>query len=136
MVDSYNIQDKPIITPKYATTSYVWNAVNLALSTCFFNAMMPCQVVNLGWRVDVAGLNIGSVSAVLRKVASGQAISSGVILHSGVIDLKSGASGSGILMLSATPSDLILAVGDSLGFHLTGLPTAAQGCVTALLQAT
>ena len=136
MSDQFNPQDKPAIYPKFATAPFVWNAVNLALSTCFFNAMMPCQVIAIGWRVDVAGLNIGSVSAVVRKVASSQSVSSGIVLHTGVLDLKVSAGSSGLLTLSTTASDLLLATGDSLGFHLTGISTAAQGCVTVLLQAT
>jgi hypothetical protein len=34
---------------------------------------------------------------------------------------------------TSTPSDLVLAAGDALAVQLTGVPVAAQGCVTVQL---
>lgn len=112
-----------------------WNAVDLLLDAVFFTADRGYRVTGIRWRVDIAGTDLSAVSAVIRKVASGAAVSAGTALHTGSLDLKSSANGAGSLTLSSTASDLVLAAGDSLAVDLSGLATAAQGCVTVYLAA-
>lgn len=115
--------------------SYRWNAVNLALSTVFFTADRSLRVATIRVRVDIAGTDVGGVTAVIRKVPSGTAVASGTALHTGSINLKGTANTNQSLTLSSTPTDLELVDGDSLAFHLTGVPAVAQGAVTVVLQA-
>lgn len=84
--------------------------------------------------VDVAGTDAGAVTATLRKVPSGTAITSGTALHSGTFNLKGTAATNQTLTLSTTVTDLKLAAGDRLAVDFTGVLTAATGCITVTLS--
>ena len=120
----------------YTIAEYVWSATGLAVDSSFFVAIVTFEVVGITARVDVAGTDAGAVTAQIRKAPSGTAVASGTLLHTGTINLKGTANTNQTLTLSATPSDLQLAVGDCIGFDLTGVSTAAVGCVTVRLRPT
>lgn len=111
--------------------SFAWDP-NVADAT-FFVANRNYRVLAITARVEVAGTDAGAVTATIKKAASGTDIASGTALHSSTIDLKGTVDTNQVLTLSATSSDLDIASGTSIGFDLTGTPTAARGCVTALL---
>lgn len=81
-------------------------------------------------RVEVAGTDAAAVTAVVKKAASGTAITSGTALHTGSIDLKGTAATNQALTLGA---DLEIAEGDTIGVDFTGALTAAVGAVTVSL---
>lgn len=108
-----------------------WDA-NIA-DTVFFVASRQYIVKKITARVEVAGTDAGAVTAVVKKAASGTAITSGTALHSGTINLKGTAATNQALTLSTTASDLDIAAGNAIGLDLTGTPTAAVGCVTVWL---
>lgn len=99
----------------------------------FFVATRRMIVRSIAARVEVAGTDGGAVTAVIRKVPSGTAITSGTALHTGSINLKGTAATVQTLTKSATPSDLVLAAGDSLAIDFTGTLTSATGAVTVHL---
>lgn len=84
-------------------------------------------------RVDAAGTDAGSVTAIIRKAASGVAITAGTALHSGTIALKGTVNTNQVLTLSTTKSDLLIAAGDAIGIDFTGVLTTAVGSVTVTL---
>ena len=74
-----------------------------------------------------------SVTAVIKKAASGTAITSGTALHSSSYNLKGTADTIQSLTLSTTASDLQIAAGTAIGIDFTGTLTAATGVVTITL---
>ena len=83
-------------------------------------------------RVDVAGTG-GACTAVIRKVASGTALTSGTALHSSSFNLVGTAATNQTLTLSTTASDLLLDAGDAIVYDLTGTATSAVGAITVHL---
>lgn len=83
-------------------------------------------------RVDVAGTG-GACTAVIRKVASGTALTSGTALHSSSYNLVGTAATNQTLTLSTTTSDLLLDAGDAIVYDLTGTATSAVGAITVHL---
>lgn len=106
----------------------VYNASSVDM--VFFVATRSVRVEAITGRVTVAGTDGSAVTAVVRKVPSGTAITSGTALHSGSFDLKGTANTNQALTLSTTASDLILAAGDCLAVDFTGTLTSATGAIT------
>lgn len=100
--------------------------------TSVFTADRAYVVKGIRGRVDVAGTG-GACTAIMRKVASGTAGTSGIALHSGSFNLAGTANAVQTLALSTTATDLQIAAGDSLFFDLTGTPTSAVGNLTVTL---
>lgn len=98
-----------------------------------FTADRPYVVKAIRGRVDVAGTG-GACTAVIRKVASGTAITSGTALHTGSFNLVGTVNTQQALTLSTTASDLLLAAGDSICFDLTGTATSAVGSMSVTLN--
>ena len=98
-----------------------------------FTADRPYVVKAIRGRVDVAGTG-GACTAVLRKVPSGTAITSGTALHTGSYNLVGTANAQQALTLSTTASDLLLAAGDSIAYDLTGTATSAVGNLSVTLN--
>lgn len=117
------------------TASYSWNATDLARSVTFFVADGPVIVRSIKVRVDIAATNASAVTAVVRKVPAGTVLTAGTIIHAGTANLKGTAHSVAQLALTATATDWTLAENDALVFHLTGISTAAQGCVTVGMEA-
>ena len=117
------------------TAHYFYGPVALAVDTPFFIADRSYTVLSITLRVEVAGTDTGAVTCQIRKAPSGTAVASGTVLHSGTGNLKGTAATNQVLTLSTTPSDLYLPSGTCLGFDLTGVATAAKGCVTVVLLA-
>lgn len=115
--------------------AYAWNPIDLAKTCAFWTARVPTLVRSIKVRVDVAGTNASAVTGVIRKVPAGTALTGGVAIHSGTINLKGAANSVTELTLSATAADLMMADGDSLVFALTGTSTAAQGVATVHMEA-
>ena len=103
---------------------------NAPVSGPVFIANRPCTIKAITIRPLVAGTDAGAVTLVVRKAPSGTAITAGTALHSGSANLKGAVDVNQILTLSATPADIAIAVGDAIGFHVTGVTTAATGVVS------
>jgi hypothetical protein len=116
------------------TATYEYTAASLAVDRAFFIANVSCTVVSIILRVDIAGTDVGAVTCQIRKAPSGTAIASGTLLHSGTGNLKGTAATNQVLTLSTTASDLTIPIGTCVGFDLTGVSTAAVGCVTVAFQ--
>lgn len=100
--------------------------------TGFFVADRTYIVKAIRGRVDVAGTG-GACTAVIRKVSSGTAGTSGTALHSGSFNLVGTANAHQALSLLTTPHDLRIDAGQALFFDLTGTPTSAVGAITVTL---
>lgn len=98
-----------------------------------FTADRPFVVKAIRGRVDVAGTG-GACTAVVRKVPSGTAITSGTALHSSSYNLVGTVNTQQTLTLSTTASDLLLAAGDSIAVDVTGTATSAVGNLSVLLN--
>lgn len=99
----------------------------------YFTATRAYVVKGIVGRPTVAGTDAGAVTAVLKKAASGTAITSGTALHSGSFNLKGTAHTNQTLTLSTTASDLEIPAGTSIGVDWTGVLTAAVGHFTVVL---
>ena len=109
---------------------FTWNAVNILVTLPVFGpASRRYKVVAIAGAPIIAGLG-GACTFVLRKAPSGTALGSGTLLHSGSFDVVGTADTNQTLTLSATASDLEIAVGDRIGLVLTGVPTGAAGVGT------
>lgn len=111
------------------TLNYLATTVDCTL----FTADRPYVVKAIRGRVDVAGTG-GACTAVIRKVPSGTAITSGTALHTGSFNLVGTANAQQALTLSTTASDLLLAAGDSIVYDLTGTATSAVGNLSVTLN--
>lgn len=89
-----------------------------------------CRVMAIRGVPDVAGTDGGAVTATIRKVPSGTAITAGNALHSGTYNLKGTVDTVQNLTLSSMVADLILAAGDRIAVDYTGTLTSAVGCIT------
>lgn len=98
-----------------------------------FTADRSYVVKAIRGRVDVAGTG-GACTAQIRKVPTGTALTSGTVLHTGTFNLVGTAAAQQALTLSTTPSDLLMAAGDSICFDLTGTPTSAVGAISVTLN--
>lgn len=112
-----------------AETEYIATSVDKT----FFIAPRAMRVKRIVGRVTVAGNDAGAVTAVVRKVPSGTAITSGTALHSGSMNLKGTADTNQELTLSTTATDLDLASGDALAVDFTGTLTLATGTIIVAL---
>lgn len=84
-------------------------------------------------RPTVAGTDAGAVTAVIKKAASGTAITAGTALHASTFNLKGTADTVQTLTLSTTASDLEIPAGTAIGIDFTGVLTTATGVVTVML---
>ena len=84
-------------------------------------------------RPTVAGTDGSAVTAVIKKAASGTAITSGTALHSSTYNLKGTADTVQSLTLSTTASDVEIASGTAIGIDFTGTLTSATGVITLIL---
>jgi len=111
------------------TLNYTATTVDCTL----FTADRPYVVKAIRGRVDVAGTG-GACTAVVRKVPSGTALIAGTALHTGTYNLVGTAATQQALTLSTTPSDLLMAAGDSICFDMSGTPTSAVGAISVTLN--
>lgn len=118
----------------YSVADYSYSGTGVAVDTPFFIADRSYTVLSIVLRVEVAGTDGGAVTCQIRKAPSGTAIASGTVLHSGTGNLKGTAATNQTLALSTTASDLSIPSGTCIGFDLTGIATAAVGCVTVVLR--
>lgn len=112
----------------FITASFEYVAASI--DATFFVAPRAMRVEVINGRVTVAGTDGGAVTAQVRKVPSGTAITSGTVLHSGTYNLKGTANTNQALTISTTASDLLLAAGDALALDFTGTLTSATGVFT------
>lgn len=118
-----------------SATGFVPVSVNYnvpAADTSFFTADRAYEVVGIRGTPDVAGTG-GACTAVVRKVPSGTAITSGTALHSSSYNLVGTVNTAQTLTLSTTASDLLIAAGDRIAIDYTGTATSAIGSVTVHL---
>jgi len=109
------------------------NYIDTTVDCTMFTADRPYVVKAIRGRVDVAGTG-GACTATIRKVPSGTALTSGTALHTGSFNLVGTAAAQQALTLSTTPSDLLLAAGDSICYDLTGTATSAVGAISVTLN--
>lgn len=95
-----------------------------------FTANRAYRVIGIRGTPDVAGTDGGAVTAVVRKVTSGTAITAGQALHTGSYDLKGTVNTVQSLTLTSTDADLLLAAGDSIAIDFTGTLTDATGVIS------
>lgn len=99
-----------------------------------FVAQRAFIVKGIMGRPTVAGTDASAVTAVIKKAASGTAITSGTALHSSTYNLKGTADTVQTLTLSTTAGDLRIDAGTAIGIDFTGTLTSATGVVTLLLS--
>ncbi len=99
-----------------------------------FTADRSWRVRDVNLTVTVAGTDGSPVTATIRRVPSGTAITAGVDVLSASFDLRGTADTVQVGALTAVGADLLLADGDSLAIDFTGVLTAATGVVTVGLE--
>jgi hypothetical protein len=109
-----------------------FNYVPSSLNTSFFVASRAYRVKSITWRVDAVGTDAGAVTALVKKAASGAAISAGTDISSTSFNLKTGANTNQPGTLAAA-ADLEIAAGTAIGVSFTGTLTSATGSVTVTL---
>lgn len=124
---SFGIQGKDLGEGPFVVAFAEWVAASV--DKTFFVADRAMKVKAIRPRVTVAGNDASAVTAVIRKVPSGTAITSGTALHSGSINLKGAADTNQSITLSTTAGELDLAAGDALAIDFTGVLTLATGVV-------
>ncbi len=82
-------------------------------------------------RPTVAGTDAGAVTAIIKKAASGTAITAGTAVHSGTYNLKGTADT--VQELTVTAADALIPKGTCLGVDFTGVLTNATGVITVSL---
>jgi len=98
-----------------------------------WTAVRPMVVTDIVGVTRVAGSG-GACSIKLYKAASGIAVGSGTLLHTGTFDLVGTADTNQVLTLVADLPSTTLQPGDSLGYVLTGTATSAVGVVTVVME--
>ena len=93
-----------------------------------FVASRPYIVKSIFARPSTAGTDAGAVSVVVKKAASGTAITAGVALHAVALDLKGAADVN--QTPTVTAADALIPAGTAIGLDFTGVLTAAAGVVT------
>ena len=111
-----------------------FNYIATVVTQKFFIAPRKLQVVGIRGVTRVAGNDGSAVTFAVYKSASGIAVGSGALLHSGTFDLKGTADTNQPLTLTGNQDSLILAPGDSLGVVLTGTATLAVGEVQVTVE--
>lgn len=96
-------------------------------------ATQPCTVVDIRGATRVAGSG-GACTVSFYKAASGVAVGSGTLLHSGSFNLVGTADVNQVLTLVTNPDSLNLAAGDSIGYVLTGTATSAVGLIQIAVE--
>jgi hypothetical protein len=98
-----------------------------------FVAARAFRVKAITCRPLVAGSDLGAVSVMVKKAASGTAITAGTALLSASFNLKRAANTNQLGALTATTADLDIAAGVAIGLDFTGTLTAAVGTITVTL---
>lgn len=109
--------------------AYIATSVDMTI----FTATRACVVTGITGRVDTAGTDASAVTAQIRKVPSGTALTGGTVLHTGTYNLKGTINTNQVLALSTTDGALRLAAGDSVVVDFTGVLTAAAGCISVTM---
>lgn len=127
---SMSLQGRDLGEPGFLPVCLAWSASSA--DGTIFVADRTYRVKGIYPRVNVQGSDGSAVTAVVKKAASGTAITSGVALHTGSIDLKGTANTNQTMTLAATDV-LEIAAGTCIGLDFTGTLTAATGSVTISL---
>jgi len=114
---------------KFITVPYIASLVTQKV----FVAPFPCIVTGIVGVPRVAGSG-GACTVQFWKAASGVAVASGTLLHSGTYDLVGTADINQDLTLVGSQTARTLAAGDSIGYVLTGTATSAVGAITITLE--
>lgn len=130
MVGDQNSTRNPTANAGFIAASINYNVP--AADASFFVADRAYVVKGIRGVNDVIGTG-GACTAVIRKVPSGTALTSGTALHSGSYNLVGTAATNQTLTLSTTASDLLLAAGDRMAVDYTGTATSAIGAITVTL---
>ena len=99
----------------------------------FYIANRPSVVVDIRGATRVAGTG-GACSVQFFKAASGIAVGSGTLLHSGTFDLVGVVDTNQVLTLVPTQTTVTLQAGDSIGYVLTGTATSAVGTFAVTIE--
>lgn len=99
----------------------------------FFIAVRKSKVVHIRGVTRVAGSG-GACSVSFFKAPSGTAVGSGTALNTGTFDLVGTVDTNQIVPLSTNQDALTLNPGDSVGYVLTGTPTAAVGMFEVCIE--
>jgi hypothetical protein len=111
----------------------ILNYVSALVTQKIFVASRKLIVTDIRGATRVAGSG-GTCTIQFFKAASGIAVGSGTLLHSGTFDIAGTADINQGLTLVTDQNSLTLNAGDSLGYVLTGTATSAVGNVTITLE--
>ena len=101
-------------------------------SQSVFTASRNYIIKDISGRVDVAGTG-GACTIAVYVAASGTALASGTLVTSGTFNVAGTINTKQTVPLSTTPSSLVVSAGSSVGFVVTGTPTAAVGSLSIAL---
>lgn len=94
-------------------------------NTVIFNSDGDYQIDKVTYSHTVAGTDVGAVSMVLRRAATGASISSGDTVHTSSYNLKGTVNTPTDVTL--TPANTLLKNTDRIGVTIAGTPTAVAG---------
>lgn len=118
-----------LVQPRLAVVALKWDPGSDADE----GVPMPAQGRVLGLTSCPNVLDGAATTATVKKAASGTALSAGTALHSGTIDLNTGANTNQALTLSTTDLDLDFAAGDKIGHDFSGALTNGVGATGVLV---
>ena len=128
---SMGIQGTDLDDGPFVNVHFTYNASSV--DKVDFIAPRKLIVKSIVGRCTTAGTDGSAVTAVIKKAASGTAITSGTALHSGTFNLKGTADTNQTLTLSTTASDLEIPAGTAIGVDFTGTLTSAAGVIMVAL---
>jgi len=128
---SFGIRGTDLDTGAFVPVNIEYNASSI--DKVSYVATRSMIVQGITWRPTIAGTDGSAVTAVVKKAASGTAITAGTALHSSTANLKGTADTIQALTLSTTASDLVIPAGTAIGIDFTGTLTSATGVVTIML---
>lgn len=111
--------------------NYIYGEVTL-FDSQMFTADRPYIAKSIIVNPLVVGSDGGAVTAQVKKVANGLALSAGTALHSGTIDLK-GTIYTNQVMTMLDDTTCSIATGESIGVDATGTTTAARGVISIIM---
>lgn len=129
---SLSLIGKGGVSGGFCIVDQIYGAASVDMT--IFVASRDFVVRAVSMRIDAAGTDAGAVTAVVKKAASGTAISAGTALHSGTLNLKGTVNTNQVATLSTTADDLYIPAGTAIGIDFTGVLTAAVGLFTVTLD--
>ena len=130
---SFGLQgDSTGLQGEFLPVNASYSATSAAVQS-LFTASRNYIIKDISGRVDVAGTG-GACTISLYVAPSGTAIGSGTLVHTGSFNVVGAANTKQTLSLAALASSLVIPLGSTLGYVITGTATSAVGSLSVTLS--